>query len=684
MQKVLIVGAGQGGTALIRLFEQIDMINVQAVADIDEKASGILLAEQKNIKTFHSYWDALSEPIDIIVETTGIEDVFDDLKQHKPKQSVLIPGTVAHIIYNLLNEREDLFNELKNETDSRNLLLDSIHDGMIVIGLDQTVTFVNEAAENVLNLNKDDMLEQPIQSIIPDSHLPKVMKTKQKELNQSLRLHNGKQIITTRIPLITNSGELLGAFAVFKDITEVVELAEEITDLKNIQNMLEAIIQSSEEAISVVDENGVGILINPAYTNITGLKENEVIGKPATTDISEGESMHMQVLRTRRPVRGARMKVGPSKRDVLVNAAPILVDGVLKGSVAIIHDLSEIESLTSELKKARQIIRNLEAKYTFDDIIAHSSEMTLTLEQAKVGAKNPVTILLRGESGTGKELMAHAIHNESNRKHYKFIRVNCAAMDEDSLEKSLFGNAYGPPEQQRGLVEEAHNGSLFLDEIGDLSLHLQARILYVLENQQVIRVGSQDPLPVNVRMIAATNVNLERAMMEKEFREDLFYRLSRLPIMIAPLRERKEDLKPLIDHFIIKLNAEYGRYVHSIEPEALDKLSSYDFPGNVRELENIIGRAIISMGQNEANIAERHLPQLRKQTYHELDLFQEPDHQESIPLQDALDEFEKQLILETLERNNYIKSKTAKQLNISIRNLYYKMEKHNLGKHVQG
>ncbi|MDQ0350968.1 PAS domain S-box-containing protein [Alkalibacillus filiformis] len=683
MQNVLIVGVGQGGTAILKLFEQIDMINVQAVADINQHAPGLKLAGNKSINTYESYIDALNEPIDIIVETTGKEEVFNDLKKYKTRRSVLIPGTVAHVIYNLLNEKESLLDQLKKETDSRDLLLNSIHDGMIVIDLDHNITYVNEAAENILNLNRDEMVGHLVTEIISDSHLPNVMKTRKKELNQPLNLSNGKRIITTRIPLVTEQGELLGAFAVFKDITEVVELAEEITDLKNIQNMLEAIIQSSEEAISVVDEHGEGLLINPAYTKITGLKESEIIGKPATADISEGESMHMQVLETRRPVRGARMKVGPLKRDVLVNAAPILVDGVLKGSVAIIHDLSEIESLTSELKKARQIIRNLEAKYTFDDIIAQSTEMKLTLEQAKVGAKTPVTVLLRGESGTGKELIAHAIHNESNRKHYKFIRVNCASMEEEALEKALFGDETGPPEKQKGLFEEANNGSLFLDEIGDLSVELQARVLHVLENQEIIRVGGRKPIPVNVRVISATNVNLERAMMEKEFREDLFYRLNRLPIMIAPLRERTDDIDPLTQHLITKLNEDYGRNVRGVKTKALGILKEYDFPGNVRELENILGRAIISMGQNESYINEKHLPALRKHSFKDLDLFKEPENSEVIPLQDALDEFEKQLILETLEKNNYIKSKTAKQLNISLRNLYYKMEKHNLGKDVQ-
>lgn len=188
---------------------------------------------------------------------------------------------------------------------------------------------------------------------------------------------------------------MLGALSIFKDITDAVELAEEVTNLKEVRTMLEAIIQSSDEAISVVDEQGKGILINRAYTKMTGLTDKEVVGKPAGADISEGESMHLKVLETRRPVRGVRMKVGPNKKDVIVNVAPVIVDGILKGSVGVIHDVSEIQSLTNELNKARQLIRTLEAKYTFEDIIGESEQMLVALEQAKLGAKTPATILLR-------------------------------------------------------------------------------------------------------------------------------------------------------------------------------------------------------------------------------------------------------------------------------------------------
>ncbi|MEH7749157.1 sigma 54-interacting transcriptional regulator, partial [Neobacillus drentensis] len=261
--------------------------------------------------------------------------------------------------------------------------------------------------------------------------------------NQEMVLENDRKIITTRIPIIEENGTLIGAFAVFKDITEVVNLAEELTDLREIQTMLQAIIHSSDDAISVVDENGRGILINPAYSRITGLTQEQVIGQPATADISEGESMHMKVLQTRRAVRGVPMRVGPSKREVIVNVAPIIVKGKLKGSVGVIHDMSEMKSLNRELNRARQLIRKLEAKYTFEDIIGQSDEMVLAMEQAKLGAKTPATVLLRGESGTGKELFAHAIHNASDRKYNKFIRVNCAAISETLLESELFGYEEG-------------------------------------------------------------------------------------------------------------------------------------------------------------------------------------------------------------------------------------------------
>ncbi|RYG74641.1 PAS domain S-box protein [Lentibacillus lipolyticus] len=682
MKRILIVGAGKGGSALIDILTNTDRMIIAGVIDQNPDAKGLAVASEKGIPTGFNYTDWINSDIDIIVEATGDEEVLDDLLEKRSKKTVVIPGSVAYIISELMEEKETLLERLKLQASNQELILNNIHDGMIVIGDRETVQFANKSAERIIGAAKEHVTGQNIKHVISGSRLPNVMRTRRKEVNQKHVLENGKKVITTRIPIINAEDRLVGAFAVFKDITEVMNLAEENTDLKEIKTMLEAIIYSSDEAISVADEKGTGIMINPAYTRITGLKESDIIGKPANADIYEGESMHMKVLQTRRTVRGVRMKVGPARKDVMVNVAPVIVDGKIKGSVGILHDVSEIKSLTSELKRARQIIRNLEAKYTFDDIVGSSQELKIALEQAKVGAKTPATVLLRGKSGTGKELFAHAIHNESDRKHNKFIRVNCAAIAENILESELFGHeegAFTGAKQggKKGLFEEANLGSIFLDEIGELSHHMQAKLLRVLQEGEIIRVGSTDPVSIDVRVIAATNVNLEKAIMNNTFREDLYYRMNRLPVHIPSLHERIDDLPDLIEHLIQKINQDYGRNVKAIEKTACDCLQRYHWPGNVRELENVISRAMIYMDMNEEIIKQKHIPELHTHTTEQHTDLDEP-HLHNRALKNAMEEYEQRYIRSVLEENNYNKTNTANDLNISIRNLYYKLDKYNI------
>ncbi|WJQ09567.1 sigma-54-dependent Fis family transcriptional regulator [Geobacillus stearothermophilus] len=683
MKNVIIIGADSRGTSLLKLLHEASGFDVVAVIDVDDNAPGLQLARKWGIVVGRDWRPWMDEPLDLIIETTGRADVLESIRQQAPKGANIVPSAVARMMAELVEEKEALIAKLKSEAARRALIFHSSHDGMIVVDEYAYITDMNESAAQLLGVDKDEVIGRHILSVLPSSGLPRVLKTRQTEFHQEVELANGKKIIATRIPIIDDSGKLFGALAVFKDITELVALAEEITDLKEIRMMLEAIIHSSEEAISVVDENGNGILINPAYTRLTGLTEEDVIGKPATADIAEGESMHMQVLKTRRPVRGARMKVGPKNRDVIVNVAPIIVDGVLKGSVGVIHDVSEIQRLTAELNRARQIIRTLEAKYSFADIIGESEEMKVAIEQAKLAAKTPATILLRGESGTGKELFAHAIHNASDRKYNKFIRVNCAAIPETLLESELFGyeeGAFSGARRggKRGLFEEANNGSIFLDEIGELSASTQAKLLRVLQEREIVRVGGTKPIPINVRVIAATNVNLEKAIAEGAFREDLYYRLNRMPIYIPPLRARKEDIPALCRHLIQKLNQDYGRNVEGVTDEAMVKLLAYDWPGNVRELENVLGRAMIFMKFHEVMIDISHLPPLSAPSA--APSVRPETEGEFRPLDEMLGRYEAQLLEEALRRHRGNKTAAARALGISVRNLYYKLEKYNIDK----
>ncbi|KIV70415.1 MULTISPECIES: sigma-54 interaction domain-containing protein [Bacillus] len=684
-QNVLIVGAGEGGSTLLSLLQNSNIFQIIGVIDSNPIAKGLQIAKEYGTPIGDSVTPFLSMHIDVMFDMTGDYDLHKVLLGSKHKDTLLIPGDIAKIVTRLAHEKESLIGKLEEQTQQGNLILNSTHDGMIVIDQEGQVRLFNKSAERITGYKKEEAIGKYILEVIPTSKLLRIIRTKKIEVNHELTLENEKKIITTRIPILKEGGEVQGAFAIFKDITEVVDLAEEVTDLKEIQTLLEAIINSSEEAISVVDEKGRGLVINPAYTKLTGLTEEEIIGKPATTDIVEGESMHMKVLRTRRAVRGIHMKIGQKKRDVIVNVAPVIVDGILKGSVGVIRDVSEIQKLTNELNRARQIIRTLEAKYSFDDIVGDSDETTAAIEQAKLGANTPATVLLRGESGTGKELFAHAIHNSSNRKYNKFVRVNCAAISETLLESELFGyeeGAFSGAKRggKRGFFEEANNGSVFLDEIGELSANTQAKLLRVLQEKEIVKVGGTKAIPINVRVIAATHVNLEKAILEGNFREDLYYRLNKIPIQIPSLRQRKGDIPAIAERLIQKINQDYGRNVEGLTDSAVSYLQSYEWPGNVRELENILGRAIIFMNYNEIYIDVHHLPPLHKEEQVETKQNNLLPELEEKALEHLVTEFEGNIIREYLEKFDGNKTKTAKALGISVRNLYYKLEKYDCAK----
>ena len=390
--------------------------------------------------------------------------------------------------------------------------LDAAHEGVLAVDAEGRVTLFNSAAERLMGISAESALGRPVKDVVPNTRLHIVLETGEPELDQ-IQDTGVTSIMTNRVPVRNARGEVVGAMATFRDIGEIRRLGCEITELKEMRTLLEAIVNATQDAISVVDENGLGLLINPAYTRLTGLTEEDVLHKPATVDIAEGESMHLQVLRTRRPVKHVPMKVGVGRREVLVDVAPIIVDGALKGSVAVIHDVSELRSLSEQLDRAHKLIRQLDTKYSFDDIVAVSHVMKELLEQAKRTAATPATVLLSGESGTGKELFAHAIHHSSDRAKRPFICVNCGAIPDTLQESQLFGYVEGAftgarRGGQKGHFLEAQGGTIFLDEIAESNLAVQAKLLRVLQEKEIVPVGAARPVPVDVRVIAATNVDL--------------------------------------------------------------------------------------------------------------------------------------------------------------------------------
>lgn len=445
--------------------------------------------------------------------------------------------------------------------------------------------------------------------------------------------------------------------------------------------LLQTIIDSLSDAVSVVDENGIGIMINRAYTRITGMTEEQVLHKPATVDIAEGESVHLRVLQTGKPIKGVRMKVGPFRREVIVSCAPLIIKGELKGSVGVIHDISELRRVMEELERTRRLIRKLESRYTFDDIIGTSNQIKETIDRATQAAATPACVLLRGECGTGKELFAHAIHHASERAEKPFIRVNCASLTDTLLESELFGYADGAftgakKGGRKGYFEEANSGTLFLDEIGAMNLDAQGRLLRAIQEGEIIRVGESRTRSIDVRVIAATNADLEKLVDKELFRKDLYYRLNVFPIVMPPLREIKSDIPLLVKHYLSRYAQEYGRTVVEVAPAVYRRLKEYDWPGNMRELQNVIARALINLDRDEYVIEERHLM---------MSFISSPGVKraaDTAPLEGTLKDlhrsWEKDVLLKVLHEVEGNKAEAARRLNISIRNLYNKLHQHKL------
>uniref|UniRef100_A0A832MVT0 Sigma-54-dependent transcriptional regulator n=1 Tax=Fervidobacterium pennivorans TaxID=93466 RepID=A0A832MVT0_FERPE len=559
------------------------------------------------------------------------------------------------------------------------IVLDSIIEGIIIVDKEARVLYVNKNAQKLLNLPSD-IIGKKVDEVVKNTRLHIVVQTGIPEIDQVQHTENAV-IITSRIPIKDENGKIIGAVAVFRDITSIRKLAEEITNLKEIEAQLKAIIDSTNDAISVADENGIVRLVNKAYTKITGYSPEEVIGKPATVDIAEGESIHMLIAKLRQPIYNARLKVGPAKKEVIVNATPLFVKGKFKGSVAVVHDVSEILKLTNELEEVKRLIRHMRAQYTFDDIIGDSKLIQIAKEQAKKVAQTPATVLLRGESGTGKELFAHAIHNASPRRNKPFVSVNCAAIPESILESELFGYEEGSftgalHGGKKGLVEEADGGTLFLDEVGKLPLSLQPKLLRFIETKEYVPVGGRNVKKVDVRIIAATNMELEKMVRNGDFLPDLYFRLNVFPIYLPSLKDRKEDIPKLAIHIVKKLNQQYGRMVEGISPAVIRYIISRDWPGNVRELENFLGRVMINMGPEERYIELKHLPEdsglrVEKKDEEFTDIGEKS-------LKDLVEEYEKKIILTALKQTGGDKVKTAKMLDISVRTLYYKMERYGI------
>jgi two-component system, NtrC family, response regulator PilR len=449
-----------------------------------------------------------------------------------------------------------------------------------------------------------------------------------------------------------------------------------VDDEKSLRDFL--VIMLEEDGYQVVTAPGVEKAIQLIRENIFDL---------ILTDIRMGGANGIDVLDEAR-------NTLPDTPVVMMTAyasAETAVTAMKKGAYDYISKPFKIEDIQLIVKNAlekrklskenRLLKSTLNERYQLVNILGKSEPIQKIFSLVEKVAKSKATILITGESGTGKELIAKAIHFNGSRKNYPFVSINCGAMPENLLESELFGHEKGAftsaDSLKLGLMESANKGSFFLDEVGDAPLSTQVKLLRVLQENEIMRLGSTQSIPVDLRIIAATNSNISTLVEQKSFREDLYYRLNVIPIHLPPLRERKEDIPELVEFFIKKYNALHHKaFIQGIDPDALKVFERYSWPGNVRELENVIERAVVL--ESEKRIRKTSLPdELLGQL--SPDKIQVPElNQNDMDLEKTLDQIEKKMLANALMRSDGIINKAAKKLNLSFRSMRYRIEKHNL------
>ncbi|MBU2492369.1 MAG: sigma 54-interacting transcriptional regulator [Bacteroidetes bacterium] len=559
-------------------------------------------------------------------------------------------------------------------------------DGIIAINKEQKIIVFNEAAGRITGFHNKDILSRDINFLFQNSdekksYLLRSLLTGEIFSNISLTItcENNKDLLTTAsiTPLTQPNQGVIGIIIVFRDTNETLSLhhalANKNNEILHEKNKLETIFNSLLEGTFTINSDWEITSFNKAAEEITGFSTSEAINKKyweilLSEDTKQDSQLksfiiahHPTLLRETTIIKKNRSRV-----PVRINSAPLMdISGEKIGRVVTFEDISIIKNLSD----------HIEERFHFNNIIGRSKSMLKVYNLMQNVINTDSTVLITGESGTGKEIIARSIHLNSERKSTPFIAVNCTAFAETLLESELFGHDKGAftgaVHTKPGRFELAGEGTLFLDEIGDIPLSVQVKLLRVLENRQFERVGGTSSLELKARIISATHRDLEKEIREGRFREDLYYRINVINIHLPPLHDREDDIPSLVNHFMEKFNKKFKKDIHYVSPNALRVITHYKWPGNIRELENIIEHAFVVC--NSDAIRTEHLPEKLQLLVEELNL-----NDENNPNIKPLDNIEKELIESTLKKFKGNRVETASALGINKSTLWRKMKKFNL------
>ncbi len=559
-------------------------------------------------------------------------------------------------------------------------IFDTFSLGVMVVGADRKIISLNHSAELITGYNESDLCGKYCNQILLDplcgGECPYLAAVDSGRQAGSVNFEvsdqsNGKHSITRIVSPIYGSDQTpLGCIEVFQDHTVFKDLLERV---RHDDRRLKIILDNLDIGVLTVDRGGHITFFNNRAETITGFNRGDALGKSCSMIFGKTASHDLLLLNETIANGRARSTSEGEIKTREGQAIPMRAnymalkneDGRIVGGLATIADLSLKYQFNSEIK----------GRYTFYDMVGKDPAIQKIFEIVPVVASSDATILIEGPTGTGKDVLAKVIHNASQRSKKSLVKVNCAALPDNLLESEMFGYVKGAftgaEKDKPGRFQEADGGTIFLDEIGDLPLSLQAKLLRVLEDKEFYPLGSRKTTKVDVRIISATNQNLGQLVAEKRFREDLFYRLNVMRLDLPSLKQRRGDVPLLISHILKRLCATRDTKVEKFSNDAMEVLLNYDYPGNVRELENIIEHALIVC--QDKIIERNHLP-LSLQ-----DGLSSPlPEEEKRPFDREIEFSEKTLILDTLRKYNWNKGKTASALEINRTTLWRKMKKYNI------
>ncbi|MTI70772.1 MAG: PAS domain S-box protein [Firmicutes bacterium] len=465
---------------------------------------------------------------------------------------------------------------------------------------------------------------------------------------------------------------------------------------KKFKLIMQNILHHLDDGIHVIDKGGKTIIYNEAMAKLEGIEREKILGNPLLNifpSLDEDSSTLLTVMKTGRPLINkvqTYLNYKGEKITTINTTVPLFEDDIKYGALEIARDITDIKELSEQLVDLQQELlseddNNSEdskkKKYTFKNIIGNSKEIKRALDIAKKASNTPSSVLIYGETGTGKELFAQSIHYCGFRKNKPFVAQNCAALPETLLEGILFGTVKGGftgAIDRPGLFEQANKGTLLLDEINSMGLTLQSKLLRVLQEGYIRRVGDTKEIPVDVRIIATTNESPREAIKNGSLRKDLFYRLSVINVDIPSLKERQEDISLLCDYFINKYNKMLNKNITEVSQRVSKLFKTYDWPGNVREFQNVIEGAMNYVKKEDNIIKTEHIPYYIKDYKANTNdkIIERVDLNNSLP--EILTNIEKRIILSKLKSENFNISKAARELKVKRQTLQHKIKKYDL------